>query len=509
MAKQLRITLVTQFQRIQMVVLLAIGARQNDGNGGNSGHVRVYQFDGTTWSQMGLDIDGESNGDRSGESVSLSDNGMRLAIGGTRNDDGGNNSGHVRVFDWNGLAWVQVGGDIDGEAVNNWFGGSVSLSGDGQRLAVGARLNDGGGGDSGHVRLFEYNGLAWVQMGADLDGEAAFDDFGISVSLNSDGSKVAIGGSGNDGNGNNSGHVRVFDWNGVTWNQMGSDLDGEAASDEFGEDVSLSADGTRVAIGGRFNDDGPGNNSGHVRVFDWNGVTWVQAGSDIDGEAGGDQSGKSVSLSNDGYRLAIGARNNDASGGNSGHVRIYDWIDGNWVQIGIDLDGEAAGDRLGRSLQLSGDGNRLIAGAHLNATDDRGHARVYSLVKDSVTLNYTENDLLTNFYSNFLVSDPDTGTFFSLGTPVVSATITNHLITGGSSENYLGGAGSYNPSTGLFTDGTFLFNFNRSEVEGILNSIGYYNISNDPSITSRTIEIKVNDGIDQGKRIKKLINIVH
>ena len=50
----------------------------------------------------------------------------------------------------------------------------------------------------------------------------------------------------------------------------------------------------------------------------------IQIGSDIDGDAEGDYSGESVSLSSDGTRLAIGASSNSENGDNSGHVRIFD-----------------------------------------------------------------------------------------------------------------------------------------------------------------------------------------
>jgi len=72
----------------------------------------------------------------------------------------------------------------------------------------------------------------------------------------------------NDGNGANAGYVRVYDWNAGTgaWVQAGADLDGEAAGDEFGQSVSLSADGSRLAAGGPLND-GNGTDAGRVRVF--------------------------------------------------------------------------------------------------------------------------------------------------------------------------------------------------------------------------------------------------
>ena len=68
-------------------------------------------------------------------------------------------------------------------------------------MAIGAPLNDGNGSNSGHTRLYEWDGTSWVQLGADIDGEAAGDQSGYSVSLSADGSRVAIGARFNDGNG--------------------------------------------------------------------------------------------------------------------------------------------------------------------------------------------------------------------------------------------------------------------------------------------------------------------
>ena len=165
----------------------------------------------------------------------------------------------------------------------------------------------------------------WTQQGADIDGEAEGDDSGSSVSLSADGSIVAIGARRNDGVGSNDAdHVRVYAWDGDSWNQLGADIDGEADDDRNGFSVSLSSDGTTVAIGA-YRNDANGSNSGHVRVYEWNSATstWEQQGADIDGEAAGDYSGGSVSLSSDGTTVAIGASGNTANGSWSGHVRIY------------------------------------------------------------------------------------------------------------------------------------------------------------------------------------------
>ena len=164
------------------------------------------------------------------------------------------------------------------------------------------------------------------QLGSDIIGEAARDESGTSVSLSSDGTVVAIGAPLNNGNGNNAGHVRVYEWNASTssWDQKGDDIDGEAAGDRSGSSVSLSSDGTIVAIGAPFND-GTGDDAGHVRVYEWNASTssWDQQFVDIDGEAAGDSSGFSVSLSSNGTVVAIGAPFNDGTGDDAGNVRVY------------------------------------------------------------------------------------------------------------------------------------------------------------------------------------------
>ena len=134
--------------------------------------------------------------------------------------------------------------------------------------------------------------------------------------------------------------------------QLGLDIEGEASFDQSGWSVSLSADGNRVAIGAP-NNDGNGDDSGHVRVFEWINGVWIQVGTDIDGESPGDQSGSSVSLSSDGNRVAIGSPYNVVNGTNSGHVRVYEWMNGAWAKLGMNVDGE--NDQVGQSpcLQMA------------------------------------------------------------------------------------------------------------------------------------------------------------
>jgi hypothetical protein len=168
------------------------------------------------WKQIDTDINGEAAEDLSGWSVSLSDDGNVLAIGAPYNDGNGAYSGHVRVYAWDPTSakYIQRGDDINGEAAYDYFGISVSLSDDGNVLAIGALYNDGNGADSGHVRLYAWDTTSanYIQRGDDINGEAAEDLSGISVSLSDDGNVLAIGAPYNDGNGDYSGHVRVYKW---------------------------------------------------------------------------------------------------------------------------------------------------------------------------------------------------------------------------------------------------------------------------------------------------------
>jgi Flp pilus assembly pilin Flp len=363
--------------------ILAIGASNNEGNGPQSGHVRVFQNISGIWTKIGSDIDGEAWGDKSGRSVSLSDNGNILAIGAEHNDGNGWGSGHVRIFENVSGIWTQIGNDIDGEAFGDHSGFSVSLSNDGSIVAIGAfpnSVDSTGTLSGGPVRVFQNISNVWTQIGLDIDHEATNDANGWSVSLSGDGSIVATGAHLNDGNGDESGHVRVYKNISNVWSQIGSDIDGEAIGDRSGFSVSLSNDGNIVAIGARYND-GNGVNSGHVRVYKNISNVWTQIGSDIDGEAADDNSGWSVSLSNDGSIVAIGAIYNQGNGSDSGHVRVFQNISDVWTQVGLDIDGEVAGDRCGYSVSLSSDGSVLALGAKGNDGngDFSGHVRVYDI----------------------------------------------------------------------------------------------------------------------------------
>ncbi len=363
---------------------IAVGAPVNDGSGGRTGYVRVYEYSGGSWIQLGNDIDVEMPDDYDGPgcTVSISADGRRIAVGAYMTYGSYARSGDVRIYEYDGSSWIQLGGKIYGEAAYDASGTSVSLSADGNRVAIGAPYNNNEDGISstGHVRIHEYNGSDWIQLGNDIDGDAHKDQSGASVSISADGSRVAIGAPYNDGNGTDSGHVRIYEYNGIDWIQLGLDIDGEGSDDRSGASVSISADGSRVAVGAPYNYS-TGYGSDHVRIYEYveSAESWIKLGSDINAEVDKEGLGTSVSLSTDGSRIAVGAPGNDG-----GHVRIYEYSDKdkNWIKIGSDIDAKTAYDGLGTSVSLSTDGLRVVIGAPYYSDGNRtfsGHARIYDL----------------------------------------------------------------------------------------------------------------------------------
>lgn len=388
--------------------ILAVGAKENDGRGAQSGHVRVFQNVGGTWSQIGTDINGEASPDYSGYAVSLSGDGAIVAIGAPGNDAGGSNKGHVRVYQNIGGTWTQIGADIDGEANADGSGVAISLSDDGSIVAIGAKENDGSAQNAGHVRVYQNVGGTWTQIGADIDGEAAADYSGGAVSLSSDGSIVAIGAAGNDAGGSNLGHVRVYENINGIWTKIGADIDGEANGDESGSAVSLSDDGTIVAIAAR-NNDGSYANAGHVRVYKNVNGTWTKLGADIDGESTADYSGYSLSINGDGTIVAIGAAGNDAfsgTGGNNGHVRVYRYTGNSWVQFNNDIDGEAIADGSGYSVSLNNSGTTVAVGSINNDGNgvDAGHVRVFSQIVPTCIVNIPDANFKAYLVGNTAIN---------------------------------------------------------------------------------------------------------
>ncbi|MCH3882507.1 T9SS type A sorting domain-containing protein [Tenacibaculum aquimarinum] len=365
--------------------IVAISSPFNSENGSSSGNVRVFRNLNGVWIQIGNNIIGENANDNFGKSISLSSDGTIIAIGAPYSNANSNNPGYVKIFKNVNDNWTQIGSNIEGEESGDTSGLAISLSSNGSIIAIGAPNNDVNGNQTGHVRVFENNGDVWEQIGDDIDGENQFDYFGASVSLSSNGNILSTGAINGNGAGDNTGHVKVYSFNGNSWEQVGSNIIGDILGGDFGGSLSLSSDGTIIAISDTHNredNSSSSNYNGTVRVYKNISNNWVQLGIDIDGEGENDYSGNSVSISSDGNIVAIGASSNSNNGDGSGHVRVYKYNEEEWSKIGENIDGEGSYNGFGSSVSLSSNGEEIAIGGSGNTNVNgfmSGHVKIYSL----------------------------------------------------------------------------------------------------------------------------------
>ena len=279
--------------------------------------VRIYYWMNNQWNPKGNHIMGESSGDKSGWSISMPDPNT-IAIGAIRNSEVAEHSGHVRVFEWNGIAWIQKGNDLDG--IDDWdkFGYSVSMPDD-NTVAIGAPAVS----YHGYVKVFTWDGTSWVLKGSILENPETNGGFGNAVYM-PDTNTIAIGSPTSDINGTFTGTVRVYNWDGNEWTQKGSNIHGEYTNVGAGHAISMPNINTIAFAETGYN--APELNyspdyAGRVRIFNWNGQDWQYA-LEIVGESPAEHFGRAISMpSND--IIAIGAPRNDDNGYDAGQARIF------------------------------------------------------------------------------------------------------------------------------------------------------------------------------------------
>lgn len=355
---------------------------------GGDGHVRVYHLVGGAWTQRGDDIvevgTSDASHDQFGYSVAISADGDTIAIGEPVHYQFGGilraYYGRVHIYKFGNDEWTKSASITGPLALFPYrFGHSVSLSGDGNTVAVGSP-------DSPKGTVHVYQGTTYQPVGPAIQGGANDDKFGTSVSLSSDGQYLAVGAiDSNSADGVlHAGHAKVYQNSGNGWVRQ-TTIEGTTANGEKGISVSLSASGTRIAIGASHTDVGV---PGRACVYDVAGLTSTKVGADIVGSGDYDLSGHSVSLSGDGTRLAVGAPQNDDAGAGTGLVRLYDLSGNTWRATGGSIVGENAGNKAGYSVALSSDGTHVAVGAPRALSDPQrpGGTTIYEYSASSSAL---------------------------------------------------------------------------------------------------------------------------
>jgi hypothetical protein len=238
---------------------------------------------------------------------------------------------------------------------------AISLSGDGSVFAFGKpNFNS----QAGKVEIYSWNGSSWIQKGSILNGSSG-DSFGYSLSLSNTGNTIAIGAYSGQ---SSQGYAKVYEFISNDWQLKGSQINGDNTNDEFTRSISLSLDGTTFA--------GGSPSSNYVKIFSWNGSAWTQKGLTLTGEASSRYS-ESIQLSSDGSLIAIGAPNFST---NTGYTKVFEFVSNSWMQKGSTLNGAAINEYFGYSVSLSG--TDLAVGAY-GGTTNTGYLKYYKWINSS------------------------------------------------------------------------------------------------------------------------------
>lgn len=290
-----------------------IGAKRDSENGTNSGSVYVFEFDGDAWKQTAklLPSDGEADAEF-GSSVAVAGN--RVMIGAWHDNDNGVNSGSAYVFDYRGKRGNETAKILPTDGVANaLFGYAIDL--DTKRAVISARRD----GAIGSVYVFELQKKTWTQSQKLVSSDRLYDDeFGYSLSL--DGNRLLIGARLDDEDGTNAGSAYVFDYTGTSWTESEKIVvTDHAAGDEVGVSVALEGD---WALIGAWRDDDNGESSGSAYLYNFDGSNWLESKKLLPSD-GVQQAYFGWDVSMDAGLMLIGAKYDSENGSQSGSAYMF------------------------------------------------------------------------------------------------------------------------------------------------------------------------------------------
>jgi hypothetical protein len=324
---------------------LYVGVPNHDSGLQNVGRVLVYTYGETGWKYSSvINHPFPAAGSRFGAAVSVSEDGLVLAIGSCPIADGVNQSGQIYTYELESGVWVlkdyiyappsddwlltEAGTPIQTEeevalfsdAINDWFGTSVSLSSDGQLMATGAPRLAEESVETGKVFVFSRYFESW-NLSDTISTTNTETYFGYSVALSSDGLVLAIGEPYNSDTASEAGAVSIYD---TGWTLRGtiesSDL---VADDHFGSAVSLTSDGAKLLVGACGQDDA-NTDTGKVYLFDWDDPSWVESEDFVPADGRDeDRYGSAACIASGGGVIAIGSPMWDTGSLNTGKVYAY------------------------------------------------------------------------------------------------------------------------------------------------------------------------------------------
>ncbi|MEO0899494.1 MAG: T9SS type A sorting domain-containing protein [Bacteroidota bacterium] len=351
-----------------------IGRPYGTWNGINSGSVQVYKFTLIYYSRKGDRIKGDSSEHLFGFAVDMAKNGNRIAVGSPINNYSGQmlvDSGYVNIYEWNQGDWQLMGLPIRARKLGDQFGYSVAMDKYGETLVVGIPADIPGGSETGSFAIYELQQGEWTQVGSDITDSQPGTHFGRVVDISQNGQRIAVGAPFHEVlPGKVTGIVQVYEKGPNGWAPLGAPIEGLQDGNEFGSSLALSSTGKRLVVGAP-----EGGGDGQTRVFEWNGIKWVQIGSTVSPPTGRFRSGEDVDISGDGERIIIGTPQsyNFLPSLSDGYVQVRDLIHGDWVAVGEPI---ISSDQRGTAVSISSEGDRFaLTGPGIR----NGSLSVYSL----------------------------------------------------------------------------------------------------------------------------------
>ena len=247
----------------------------------------ILKWDGNTWNTYGIFPSDSSTNQYYHGSIAMDSTGHTIA---NAISDYQNTENLVKVYTFNGMNWVPKGGPI--HSINPQLVESdIKLSADGNRIAIGCKGKFPQ--KNGYVRVFEWNGSSWVQMGATLSNPTVF-SFANSIDLDNRGNTLIVTGPNSIwGTGSND-QVWAYEWNGRNWVQKGNGLISTNITQFFGSQADLSGDGNSIVVSS-----GVTNNNKteyRVGVYEFSNNDWELKGQEIFEGVNDNQKGTQVKM---------------------------------------------------------------------------------------------------------------------------------------------------------------------------------------------------------------------
>lgn len=339
-----------------------------------------------------------------GISCDISEDGLTVAIGAYKSLVSNVSRGAVYIYtrpntsssDWTFQAKIAPSTGVK----DDWFGWSLSLSSDGNTVAVGCPLRDVTLFNEGSVFIFTRSGTTWTQRAQlSASDRQNVDQLGYCVALSGNGLSLISGAPAKDSTQQDAGAAYFFTRSGTTshtWTQRAKIvLPTVSYNDQFGWDVAISKDGLTMAIGCPREDDS-GSDSGAVIVYtrtSHTSYTWTER-IKLTPPAGslGFYFGYSVAISQNGLTLAVGATGYNLDVHAGGAAYVYNRASTSvhtWTLQGILTPPDAEpGDQYGTSIAISADGSKVIVGSIYD--DDMGvnSGGAYVYVRSGSTWGY-------------------------------------------------------------------------------------------------------------------------